>query len=142
MKKNGSVNKDKNTFTTEDNKESVNTHQSHTHIGRCQLLLMIEDVNIFSRASLQGSSDERDMGGPAGKVSAAQRTGGATSDITPRDQKLGCSPPVRPHSGASRRSDPGEVEEMEDEEETTGRREKREGVVGEVEKGRESGGGC
>lgn len=40
---------------------------------------------------------------------------GATLDTTLKDQKLGCSPPVRPRSGASRRTDPGEVEEMEDE---------------------------
>lgn len=50
---------------------------------------------------------------------------GATSDTTPRDQKLGCSPPVRLRSGASGWTQPGEVEEMEDEERDNGETRKK-----------------
>lgn len=86
-------------------------------------------MSVFSWASLQGSSDERDIGVPLRKVSTAHSPHGATSDATLRDQKQRCSPPVRPHSGAPRRTDPGEVEEMEYEEGLQGDGKKREGVL-------------
>ena len=64
---------------------------------------MIGYVNI-SMGFSPGSSDERGMGGPMGKVSAAQSPGGASSNTTLRDQKLGCSPTVRPLCGGSKGS--------------------------------------
>ena len=44
-------------------------------------------MSIFSRASLQGSSDERDMGGPSGKVSTAQSPDGAPRQMQHRGIK-------------------------------------------------------
>lgn len=70
-------------------------------------------MSLFSWASLQGSSDERDTGVPLRKVSITRSPRGVASDATLWDQKQGYSPPVSPHSGASRRTDNGEVEEME-----------------------------
>ncbi len=73
------------------------------------------------------------MGGPLGKVSTAQSHDWATSDATLRDQKRECIPPVRPHSGATRWTDPGEVKEMKDEEKCQGEEKKRAGVVKELQ---------
>lgn len=99
-------------------------------------------MSVFSWASLQGSSDERDIGVPLRKVSTAHSPHGATSDATLRDQKQRCSPPVRPHSGAPRRTDPGEVEEMEYEEGLQGDGKKKGGCVGEELERKGGGDGC
>lgn len=114
-------------------------HTQILHIERCQLLLMIEDVNIplgLSPGVFRWAWHGRTPG--KGQHSSEPQWGHIRSNT--EGSKAICRPPVRPRSGASRRTDPGEVEEMEDEERWQG--DEKRGGCGRRAWKRRAGDGC